>query len=80
MDDTLTLVKEGACDDIINARGIICTTPMCWDIYRPVCGTDGVTYCMLSILNVSVNLLAGALWYLKLEKNKGHGTEMIWKY
>lgn len=44
MDSALTLTFKGPCGDIVNARGIICTTPMCRPVYEPVCGSDGVTY------------------------------------
>ncbi|KAH3869346.1 four-domain proteases inhibitor-like [Dreissena polymorpha] len=40
---TLYQKHAGECASV-RARGIICTTPWCWPVHEPVCGSDGRTY------------------------------------
>lgn len=41
---SLKVAFSGKCPAPVQLRGIICTTPYCWPIDQPVCGSDGLTY------------------------------------
>ncbi|XP_045211197.2 serine protease inhibitor dipetalogastin-like [Mercenaria mercenaria] len=40
----LQIAFSGQCPVPVQSRGIICTTPWCWPLDEPVCGSDRLTY------------------------------------
>lgn len=44
LDDSLTVVHDGACEDSVLTKRADCADLGCIALYDPVCGTDGVTY------------------------------------